>query len=106
MTNVIKDLFKKIQNYDTIIIHRHNRPDGDAIGSQLGLKQALIASYPNKKIYAVGDINPRLAFMGEMDNITDEVYNGALVIICDVAVSHMVSDERYKLAKVQKFDIL
>ena len=26
-----------IKVYDTIIIHRHRNPDGDAIGSQTGL---------------------------------------------------------------------
>ena len=26
-----------IQKFDTIIIHRHKNPDGDAIGSQVGL---------------------------------------------------------------------
>ena len=36
--------------------------------------------------------------MGQPDEITDDKYKGALVIICDVAVSNMISDDRYKLA--------
>lgn len=92
-------LFQKIEEYDTIIIHRHARPDGDALGSQLGLKAALELNFPNKHIYAVGDTTKKYAFIGEMDEIDDEKYNGALAIICDVAVEAMVSDNRYKLAK-------
>ena len=96
---MFKDLLKKIKKYDTIIIHRHNRPDGDALGSQIGLKEILKANFPKKNIYVVGDMNPRISFIGEMDEIDDSLYNDALVIICDVAVSYMISDERYKLAK-------
>jgi phosphoesterase RecJ-like protein len=92
-------LFKKIEEYDTIIIHRHNRPDGDAIGSQLGLAETLKYKYPYKNIYCVGDEAAKYSFLGKMDNISDEIYENALVIIVDVAVKSMVSDDRYKLAK-------
>ncbi len=92
-------LFKKIEEYNTIIIHRHSRPDLDALGSQRGLVLTLKNAYPNKNIYMVGDMSARYAFLGEMDNINDEIYNDALVIITDVSISNMVSDERYKLAK-------
>ena len=94
-----KELLEKIEKYDTIIIHRHSRPDLDALGSQLGLKIALKNKYPNKKIYAVGDTSRKYSFIGAMDLITDDIYNGALAIICDVAVKNMVSDDRYTLAK-------
>ncbi|MDE5715251.1 MAG: bifunctional oligoribonuclease/PAP phosphatase NrnA [Anaeroplasmataceae bacterium] len=96
---MIKQLFKKIKAYDTIIIHRHSRPDLDALGSQRGLALVLKHAYPSKKIYMVGDMSERYAFLGEMDEIDASLYQNSLVIITDVAVSHMVSDERYKLAK-------
>ncbi len=98
MKKLYKQLLKDIKNYNTIIIHRHSRPDGDALGSQLGLKYALQDNFPNKEIYAVGDITERLSFIGPMDIVDDTKYRGALVIICDVAVSYMISDERYKFA--------
>lgn len=88
----------KIEEYKTIIIHRHTNPDGDALGSQLGLKRTLEMNYPNKEIYAVGDTNV-FSFLGEMDEIEDSVYDDALVIIVDVCVSHLISDHRYELAK-------
>ena len=94
----VKQLFEDIKNYNTIIIHRHTRPDLDALGSQLGLKKIIEANYPSKKVYAVGDATQKYAFIGDMDIVSDDLYKGALVIIVDVAVSYMISDERYKLA--------
>ena len=38
---VFQAILEKIKAYDTIIIHRHQRPDPDAIGSQVGLKEIL-----------------------------------------------------------------
>ncbi len=91
--NII-DLIKK---YEKIIIHRHKNPDGDAYGSQLGLKRIIELNFPEKEVYAVGDVNS-FNFLGDMDDIADEVYNGALVIIVDVCVTYLISDDRYKLA--------
>lgn len=94
----MKEILKKIKKYHTIIIHRHDNPDMDALGSQLGLKYALKNKFKDKEIYAVGDMN-RFSFIGKMDEISDDKYQDALVIICDVAVGKMVSDKRYFLAK-------
>ena len=91
---MIQKLFKKIKEYNTIIIHRHTRPDLDALGSQRGLALAIKETYPKKNIYMVGDMSSRYAFLGEMDEIEDSIYQDALVIICDVAVQALVSDTR------------
>jgi phosphoesterase RecJ-like protein len=92
------EILKKIKEYQKIIIHRHSNPDLDALGSQIGLKETLKLNFPEKEIYAVGDMN-RFTFLGEMDNVDDNVFKDALCIICDVAVSHMISDYRYFDAK-------
>ena len=47
-------ILEKIKAYDTIIIHRHQRPDPDAIGSQIGLKEILKTNFSDKKILATG----------------------------------------------------
>src|SRR5574344_541391 len=96
---MLQKLMKQIKLHDTIIIHRHNRPDLDALGSQLGLANAIKSTYPDKKVYCVGDMVNKYSFIGTMDIISDDLYNNALVIIVDVAVSQMISDLRYKLAK-------
>jgi phosphoesterase RecJ-like protein len=94
---MLKEIIDLITSFQTIIIHRHSRPDLDAIGSQVGLKKLLEHHYPDKTIYAVGDINT-MSFHAKMDEIDDVSYQDALVIITDVAVAHMVSDDRYALA--------
>ena len=96
---LIKELIKKIKKYDRIIIHRHTRPDLDALGSQLGLAEVIKSNFPKKEVYVVGDYTLKYRFIGDMDEIDDSKYENALAIIVDVAVSHMVSDDRYKLAK-------
>ena len=50
--NLIVDLIKK---YDNITIFRHQRPDGDAAGSQLGLKTWILDNFDNKNVYAIGN---------------------------------------------------
>ncbi|MDD2493256.1 MAG: bifunctional oligoribonuclease/PAP phosphatase NrnA [Bacilli bacterium] len=92
-------VLKAIREHETIIIHRHSRPDGDALGSQIGLKEAIKATYPRKRVYAVGDKLDRYRFIGEMDNIEDHLYKEALVFILDTSETFMISDDRYKLGK-------
>ncbi len=98
---MFEEILQAIKNHDTIIIHRHTNPDGDAMGSQIGLKNLLKDNFPEKEVYVVGDSNPRFAFMDDstMDEIEDEKYDGALAIILDCGAAHMICDERYKLAK-------
>ena len=92
-----KEIVNLIEKYQTIIIHRHKNPDGDALGSQLGLKRLIELNYPRKDVYVVGDENT-FVFLGKMDIIEDDVYQDALVFILDVSVASLVSDNRYKLA--------
>lgn len=96
---ILTNIYRKIKEYNTIIIHRHTKPDGDALGSQIGLKESLIATFPNKCIKAVGDMSERYSFIGEMDEIEDSLYEGALVIVLDTGAERLISDERYKLGK-------
>ncbi|MEH6942390.1 DHH family phosphoesterase [Bacillus sp. JJ722] len=99
------EILETIKQYETIIIHRHVRPDPDAYGSQCGLAEILKASFPKKKIYVVGEEEESLHFLKRLDTIEDEVYTGALVIICDTANEERICDKRYKLAdKIIKID--
>ena len=89
-----------IEKYDTIIIHRHTNPDGDALGSQIGLKHIIKDTFPQKTVYVVGDASRRYGFMEDsvMDEIGDEVYQGALAIILDTSAKALICDDRYTLA--------
>src|SRR5690554_6581749 len=88
-----------IKQYETVIIYRHKNPDLDAIGSQMGLYHALKENFQNKRIYAVGDLNDYSNLYNiTMEEIADETYKNSLVIITDVAVSNLITDDRYLLA--------
>lgn len=99
--NVILEM---IQQFQTIIIHRHMRPDPDAIGSQAGLAEMLKTSFPKKRILKSGGPVGDLDFLAEMDEVADEDYQGALVIVTDTANTARISDKRYtnggKLIKI------
>ena len=83
---IFKQILHKIKEYDTIIIHRHMRPDPDALGSQVGLKKLLQVNFPEKKIKAAGKTEPTLAWLAKMDDVSDDDYKHALVIVCDTAI--------------------
>ena len=92
---VFQAILEKIRAYDTIIIHRHQRPDPDAIGSQVGLKEILKTNFPDKKVLATGVNEPTLSWIAEMDEVTDQDYEGALVIVTDTANTPRIDDDRY-----------
>ena len=97
-----EQIIKAIRDHGVIIIHRHTNPDGDALGSQIGLKHIIQANFPDKTVYAVGDEAGRYAFMAdaEMDVISDEAYEGALAFILDTSAKKLISDERYTKASL------
>lgn len=98
-------IFELVKEYETIIIHRHVRPDPDAYGSQGGLAELLKASFPEKSIYTVGKEEETLYFLRRLDQISDSTYKGALAIVCDTANEERIDDNRYKLAeKLIKID--
>ena len=97
---MFEKILEEIKNHETIIIHRHKNPDGDAIGSQTGLYLLLSENFPQKQIYRVGDGAGRYSFMeySNMDEIDDSVYSDALTIVLDTSASALISDDRYKTA--------
>lgn len=96
-----ESILAAVKRHDTIILHRHSRPDGDAIGSQIGMKYILQENFPEKKIYIVGDAPGFYSFIAPcpMDEVDDSVFANALSIILDCGSAHLISDSRYTLAK-------
>ena len=94
---MFEQVLSKIKEYSTIIIHRHSSPDGDALGSQIGLKHIIRENYPDKRVWMTGDEAGRYSFMEDsvMDEVPDEAYHGALAIILDVSARKLISDGRY-----------
>lgn len=98
-------ILAEIKKASKIIIHRHQRPDPDAFGSQFGLAELIKTSFPEKQVYVVGKQVPSLSWMGDMDVIEDAVYQDALVIVTDTANEPRIDDRRYDMgATVVKID--
>ena len=97
---MFEKILEEIRKYEKIIIHRHSNPDGDALGSQIGLYELIGATFPEKTVYKVGDGARRYSFMdgSTMEEIGDGEYEGALAIILDTSAKSLISDNRYTLA--------
>lgn len=51
-----RQIIDKIKQYETIILHRHVRPDPDAYGSQIGLAELIRANFPEKRCIPLGNM--------------------------------------------------
>lgn len=90
----MKKIIEKIEEFDKIIIHGHQRPDGDCIGSQYGLMYLLQANYPEKQVYVTGTTSAFVSFIGQPTLIDDALFEGALSICVDCATQERLSDPR------------
>lgn len=80
-----KKIIKEIEKAQTIIIHRHQRPDPDAIGSQVGLAELISRNYPDKNVFTAGEDARTLNFLAKMNPPSIKDYDDALVIVLDTA---------------------
>lgn len=92
---LFEEILATITNHQTIIIHRHQKPDPDAIGSQVGLAELLRHNFPSKRVLVTGQDEPTLTWLATMDAVTDADYEGALVIVTDTANLERIDDDRY-----------
>jgi len=84
INNNIKKVYKKIKEYDKIIIARHIGPDPDAIASQIALRDSIRLTFPQKEVYAVGLGVAKFKNYGILDKIDNEKYPDSLLIVVDV----------------------
>lgn len=101
MTDVKQQILDKIKAYDSILLFRHIRLDGDCVGSTTGLKALIKATWPEKQVLLIDDQQSDfLAFMNETDDdVADEVYASSLGIVIDTATPNRISNPKYALCK-------
>ena len=102
MNQHIKEtILAKMAQFDTIMLFRHVRNDGDCVGATKGLKRILELTWPEKKIYLIDqDTAKYLEFMGpEDEDVPEEVYRQALGIVLDTASEARISNKKYTLCK-------
>lgn len=91
-------LLDKVKNYNNISIFRHVRPDGDAVFSQVALKEFIESNFKNKHVEVIGkdeyDLFP-------YSNVSSEKFvSSSLAIVLDTATltrcdSEFVSSAEY-----------
>lgn len=103
-----EEVINLIKQFDRIAVFRHQRPDYDAIGSQLGMVHFIKENFPEKEVIYTGDhhvsLNPQ-CFPYMMD-VKDEWFKKPfLAIVVDTSNSDRVSDNRFlKGKKIIKID--
>ena len=77
---MFKEIYKKIEEYDTIVIARHIGVDPDALASQLALRDAIKLTFPNKKVSAIGTGSAKFYNVGRLDKL-EKVENALLIVL-------------------------
>ena len=99
LNELYESIYQAINENQTIIIHRHARPAPDDLGSQLGLAHLIRQQFPEKTVYAVGEEEDSLMFIGKMDQVETDQYTDALVIVTDTANRPRIDDKRFSTGK-------
>lgn len=83
MKELYREIYKKIKEFDKIVIARHIGADPDALGSTLGLKEIILNTFPNKKVSCIGAYSSVFKYMGKMDKLNEDEIKDSLLIVCD-----------------------
>lgn len=96
---MFSSLLNFIAKHDIITIFSHIYPDGDSLGSVIGMRELIKTNYPHKHVYAISDTHETFnKIVGPLDSVSDEVIAKSAALILDVADGARVSDQRFKLA--------
>lgn len=97
---VLDAIFERIEASDSIVIFGHVNPDGDCVGSVMGLRNELRVRFPEKTILCVGT-HP--AYLGRWiepsDEVSDETIADSLAVMVDLSDFDRVEDQRIRMAK-------
>lgn len=103
----LQQIVEEIYNHSTIIITRHQRPDGDAYGSSIGLALILRSKFKDKQIYVINNDQASIGelFPKEDNDLSYEGYRDVLVIVLDTPRADRISNNKWNLAdKVIRID--
>ena len=80
---MFRKIYKAIKKYDNIVIARHIGVDPDAMASQIGLRDSILLTFPEKKVLAVGNGSNKFNYLGKLDKLEDIDFSKSLLIILD-----------------------
>lgn len=81
--SIYKKIYKKVKQYQTIVIVRHVGADPDALASQIALRDVILHTFPKKNVYAVGFPSSKFHYVGFLDKLPDIAFSKTLLIILD-----------------------
>ncbi len=79
---MLKSIYEKIKNFNSIVIARHIGVDPDALGAQFALKKSIENTFKEKKVYAVGSKSSKYNYFPKLDKY-ENVDRKALLIVVD-----------------------
>ncbi len=92
---MFEKILEQIKKYDIITIFGHINPDGDCYGAQIGLRDSLRLTFPDKTINAVGSGVPVFfSKLGKLDQVDDETIAKSLAILVDGNDLSRMEDQR------------
>ena len=94
---MFEKIIEEIKKASSIIVVGHIRPDGDCYGSQVAIKELILANFPGKEVYITGTGMPDFfKMLGKMDHPSDEVYQKSLIFVVDLNELYRIEDEKAK----------
>ncbi len=81
---LLNQIVHEIKKYKEIVIARHVGPDPDAICSQIALRDSILETFPDKKVYAVGVGVAKFKKFGILNKVNVEELENPLLIVLDV----------------------
>ena len=78
-------IFKTIKKYDNIVVARHIGVDPDAMASTMALKDSIMLTFKDKKVYAIGSGSNRFSYFGKLDKL-DDTSNTLLIVLLEIEV--------------------
>ncbi len=81
---LLNQIVHEIKKYKNIVIARHVGPDPDAICSQIALRDSILATFPDKNVYAVGVGVAKFKKFGTLNKVNLEELENPLLIVLDV----------------------
>ena len=72
-------IYNLVKRHKTIYIVRHVGPDPDAVASETALKEIILTTFPDKKVYALGASVAKFKYFGKLDKVEEIDYKNGLV---------------------------
>lgn len=91
-------ILQEIQKNDSIVIFNHVNCDGDCYGAQVALKDIILSTYPDKKVFIAGSGFFNLFnLLGKPDDVSEEIIKNSLCFLVDFNELGRSEDERIYL---------